>query len=599
MKVFLLDKNETAFKILDGRNSVFEAIETIKINEAFQVDITAKLTQSLVDLFDRTFYLAIPIEQDSINKVHLYHVSSVKNDNSLLSVTAIEAAYDDLAAYGYIKDKRYQDEMIDRPLADAIAGTRWKVGYVPDLGHANLNFYYENPKDCISDIKEAFGAEFQFVYTFDGNKITGRTMNCYAHVGVDTGKRFVYGSKALSVSREVNQSALYTALVGRGKGEEVSDGSENASGKAGYGRKINFGDIIWSKAKGDPVDKPAGQEYVELPSATAKYGYSDGTPRLGFVDFEDETDKTELLKETYESLIDQSRPLVQFTASVTDVGDLNIGDQIMIIRHDIAISYKARVTEIKRNLLDNKLTTVTIGDQPVKDEQQRDKENVDYLTQVASDISDYNTAQLHKSVFDNIEVINNDIDDANKKIDQTQQYVDDANAALADFKVQVSDWVSQGGEDIIRFYPNRDKPTDIYAMSDAGGRMQLNSRGFAYWNGGTLKTAITNQGDVTAEHFAGNLIDGVEIRSAKFTSGSISGDISINLSDGNTNVVSLTRYGISSPNATIYQIDGVRAMNIVNSGYLMIAGAELTGDGSGKLYMGGLRILNESDLKNL
>jgi len=47
---------------------------------------------------------------------------------------------------------------------------------------------------------------------------------------------------------------------------------------------------------------------------------------------------------------------------------------------------------------------------------------------------------------------------------------------------------------------------------------------------------------------------------------------------------------------TVNQIDGIRAMNI-ESGYLMINGAKLTGDSSGRLYMGGLRILNEIDLK--
>lgn len=593
MKVFLLDKTETSFKMLSTDSGILEAIETIKINEPYQVDLTVKLTQAMVDLFDKAFYLAIPISEDSLNKVHLYKLASVKNDNFNLTITGIEAAYDELSGYGYIEDKRWQDEMIDNPLKTAFAGTRWMVGHIPSLGHANINFYFESPLDAVSDMVDKYGAEFQFIYTLTGNKVTKRTVNAYAHVGSDTGKRYVYGTKALTVTREVNQKNICTALIGRGKGEEVSDGSENASGQAGYGRKINFGDVVWTKSGGKPVDKPKGQKWVEIPEATAKYGYSDGTPRLGFVDFEDETDTENLLQKTYDALVEQSRPLVQFTASIIDVGDLNIGDQIMIIRHDIKISYKARVTEIKRNLLDNKLTTVTIGDQMVRDEVQRSKDSTDYLTQVARDISDESKAELTKKFTETANDIYSDLNDY-------QEHLEDMATQITDARNSISDYISTPGTSIIKMWPNRDEPTDIYAMSAAGGRMQLNDHGFGYWNNSTLKTAIDNQGNVYAENFIGNKLSNITIESVNIHGATITGDTSINLNGGGDTVVSMSHYGISTPNLTVNQIDGVEAMNI--DGYLIVNGAKLVGDGTGHLFIenGGqqLRILTENDLKS-
>jgi len=116
---------------------------------------------------------------------------------------------------------------------------------------------------------------------------------------------------------------------------------------------------------------------------------------------------------------------------------------------------------------------------------------------------------------------------------------------------------------------------------------------FYYDGKGTV--AIDNRGNVYADNFVGQSITGVHIRGGEISGVTISGDTDISLGSGSTRT-SITRYGISTPSMTVYQIDGIRAMNI-ESGYLMINGARLTGDGSGKLYMGGLRILNESDLK--
>lgn len=592
MRVFLLDQQEKSFKTLTQDSGVIEAVETIKINQAYQLDLTVKLSKPMVNLFEKAFYLAVPIDVDTINKVHLYRVTKLQNSDTTLNVTAIEDAYDELSGYGYIEDRRWQDEMMDEPFKTAMSGTRWTVGHIPDLGHANINFYFESPLQAINDMVTKYGAEFQFVYTFTGNQITKRTVSAYAHVGTDTQKRYVYGTKALTVVKEMDNTNICTALIGRGKGEEVSDGSTSATGQAGYGRKINFADVVWSKASGKPVDKPKGQKFVEIPEATAKYGYSDGTPRLGFVDFEDETDTGNLLQKTYDALVERARPLVQFTASVIDVGDLNIGDQITVIRHDIQISYKARVTEIKRNLLDSKLTTVTIGDELVRDELQRAQDSEDYLTQVIRDSNDDTKAELTKKLTDTANDIYSDLNDYN-------EHLDDMASQITDARNSISDYISTPGTSIIKMWPNRDEPTDIYAMSAAGGRMQLNDHGFGYWNNSTLKTAIDNQGNVYAENFIGNKLSNITIESVNIHGATITGDTSINLNNGGGTVVAMSSYGISTPAITVYQIDGVQGMNIVSGGYLMIDGAKLHGDGNGRLFNGNLRVLDESDLKNI
>lgn len=74
------------------------------------------------------------------------------------------------------------------------------------------------------------------------------------------------------------------------------------------------------KSNGDPLDKPKGQNWLEDPEATQKYGIpqKDGSMRKRetVVVFDDIEDPEELLKNTYAALVESARPLVQFKAEV-------------------------------------------------------------------------------------------------------------------------------------------------------------------------------------------------------------------------------------------------------------------------------------------
>lgn len=141
---------------------------------------------------------------------------------------------------------------------------------------------------------------------------------------------------------------------------QVSEGTDGSPD--GYSRKITFADVVWKKSAGNPLDKPAGQEYLEDPSATAVYGFSDGKPRIGFVEFDKINDKNLLIKATYDKLQELKWPKVSFKASVTDVGSLNWGDTVAIIRHDLKIEYLTRVYKVTHDLLNAQNNTIELGD---------------------------------------------------------------------------------------------------------------------------------------------------------------------------------------------------------------------------------------------
>lgn len=288
-------------------------------------------------------------------------LTETQEDNKI-SYTAVESAYDELGAYSYIKDLRPQNRTAKEMLQQILSATRFSVGYVADTGTQSTNFYYTTVLASLQSVANLFNLEVTFDVVFDpiDNQVKRRLVNMYTQMGSRTGRRFEYGDKLLSVTCEQSSDTLVTALVGRGSSVQVSEGTDGSPD--GYSRKITFADIVWKKSAGNPLDKPAGQEYLEDPAATAAYGFSDGKPRIGFVEFDKINDKNLLIKATYDKLQELKRPKVSFKASVTDVGSLNLGDTVTIIRHDLKIEYSTRVYKVTHDLLNRQNNTIELGD---------------------------------------------------------------------------------------------------------------------------------------------------------------------------------------------------------------------------------------------
>lgn len=299
---------------------------------------------------------------DAINEnaFQMYKILTALPDANGMTYTAIHVAHDDFTGYGYVRERHLQGVQAGVALSAALEGSRWRVGTVDPTAAGNVSFYDNSRQECISKILETWDVEIAYRLVFSKNKIIGRYVDLHHQRGVDTGRRYAYGDKALEVVKEESQAGLYTAAIGRGKGEEKYD--EQGASTGGFGRRITFTDIVWSKAKGDPVDKPKGQDYVEIPEMTAQFGYSDGSPRMKVCVYQNIEDPTELLKKTYEELLINSRPLVQFKSTIYETGKLELGDRINIIRKDIGIYYKTRVFKVKRDLLSGGMTEIELGD---------------------------------------------------------------------------------------------------------------------------------------------------------------------------------------------------------------------------------------------
>lgn len=263
-----------------------------------------------------------------------------------------------------IVERRPTNVTQQQALNVSLEGTRWIGEVEVDLGINSTHFYYISSVDAIWKIIDTWGGDFKDVVEFDEkNNIVARKIKILQRRGADRGKRFEIDHDIEEIQRTV-LSYPVTALYGRGASLEILD--EEGEHTGGYTRYIDFADVEWSKAKGDPVDKPKGQKWVGDPDALEKYGYlkKDGSKlhRFGIVENHDIEDPKELLEWTWQQLQNLNKPEVNYGLSVHllemlagyEHEHVELGDTAAAIDRQFArpIEVQARVIAIEYDLVD-------------------------------------------------------------------------------------------------------------------------------------------------------------------------------------------------------------------------------------------------------
>jgi phage minor structural protein len=361
--IYLFDKNENLIKLVK-KDAIKSALQ--KFTLTTEKYVSDRLTVEMKDLtaqeLEQVEYMAIQSIEDA-HKFHFFYIAQ-KISNQTLTLVGVQSGIEELRK-SVVLDKRPNNSFARPVINELLAGTNWQARFVSETSQRSTNFYYISTFEALKKVCQVWNLEMQFFVEMNGNKIGARYIDFKQKIGEATGKRVVYGHNALQILQEVERTNLFTALIGRGKGEEVS-APTGESGQAGYGRRITFEDIIWEKAKGAPVDKPKGQKYVELPEMTKKYGIknADGTMRakVGFAVFEEEEDANVLIRRTYEQLVNASRPQLTLKTSTVYLKGVNIGDTIRVVRHDKKLDYDTRIFEITFNRLNNESSDIKLGD---------------------------------------------------------------------------------------------------------------------------------------------------------------------------------------------------------------------------------------------
>lgn len=364
--IYLFDNEERLLKVV-RRNAIKSALQKYALTTENYVSdrLTVEMKALNDDEFEKVEYMAI----QSMENTHLFHyfyIAQKSTKGEISTFTGVQSGIEELRKTP-VFDKRPKNTPAKPVINELLQGTNWQARFIADTTNHSTNFYYTSVFDALKKLCKVWGLEMQFFVEMNSNGLGARYIDFKKKIGEAVGKRVVYGHNALEILKEVERTNIFTALIGRGKGEQVSSAEESGKGGDGYGRKITFEDVVWSKAKGDPLDKPKGQKYLEIPEMTRTYGIknSDGTmrPKIGFTEFSEEEDPNELIKLTYQTLINSARPQLTLKTSSVYLRGVKIGDTIRVVRHDKKLDYDTRIFEITFNRLNDQSSDIKLGDQ--------------------------------------------------------------------------------------------------------------------------------------------------------------------------------------------------------------------------------------------
>ncbi|MCT7779715.1 MAG: phage tail protein [Lactobacillus iners] len=571
MRLLLYDSHERLLAIVNGYGTIER-----EINVYDQLNVEVPPTRKNIDLLKKTMKIGVPYPLTK--KYQLFKVEKVSLNSKPLTITAIDSAADDLDTQYLIRDKRFINKPLSQVLPVIFEKTTWKYKqFAPDNSDI-ISFYRISPKEALKKVEGIFGTEVRFLYSIQGNKVIDKTCEVYEQIGESTNIRLVQGINVTNVDYTQDQTRLYTAAVGRGAGIQNTDTDGNATG--GYSRSIEFTNISWSKANGDPVDKPVGQDYVEIPEATQKYGWLDENgqchPRIAKFEFPDEQNVNKLLKETYDKLLSLSQPQIIVETTVAKIGQrVNLGDEVTVVIYEpYKLTYKARVIKVEENPDNDSLSAVTVGFTSVERQAEREFQQEQALVDTKTDFNqalgdtktNFNQAlddtktnfnqelenqkdeserrylehnrkftELQQETSDKIkstkesmdselsahqQAINEQMEKAKKAIraveEKTAKEIDDARDSIMTF-------VSRNSEGApLEFYDEQGKLVKgippVSTIKSKDGKFELNASGFNFGN-----HVLGGNGELYADGIYGNKIEGYSIIGAHISGGTIQG----------------------------------------------------------------------------
>lgn len=366
----LFDKDSKIIKyISDGALLTVHQNQRLTDEGYISEQLTVQMNILDDDIFNGAEYMTIPAKgHETLH--HLFWIKDKYSDNRFTHFTGVLEGIEELSKTPVI-DVRPQNATLRSAVEQVLDGTNYIARFVADKGRRSSNAYFTDVWSALKRYASVWRVEMQLFVEVNETGIGARYIDFREQIGVNKGARVVYGHNALEILKEEDRAEIYTALIGRGKGEEVGESEE---GDATFGRKINFSDIEWKKSDGDPLDKPLGQYYLELPEATQLYGIKYGSamkPKIGFVDV-DSDDQEEVLEFTHEALMQVSRPRVMFRAAAVYLKG-EIGDTVRVVRKDRGIDYDTRIFDITHDRLEDSILDIKLGDNMLETQAARER----------------------------------------------------------------------------------------------------------------------------------------------------------------------------------------------------------------------------------
>ena len=270
-------------------------------------------------------------------------------------VTATDAAVDELA-HLIVPEIRLTGATAAQAGQAALAGSGWQLGSAMDTGKtSDLSAYRDTRWKALRDIAVQYQARVTPYFVIENGEIIGKYVDITERSNVFRGRLFE-GKSAGAQIYVTRSGAPITRMYGVGKAIGTEDPPSC----------VSFADIVWSKAAGDPADKPAGQAYIEDVDAAAQYGEE----REGVFTDKYIEDPAELIRATWAELQRRKQPKVSGTATAQDMEHIPGYEHMIVRMYDLVWvrtkhgeDVQAVVINVKRNYLRRGLTKIQIGEE--------------------------------------------------------------------------------------------------------------------------------------------------------------------------------------------------------------------------------------------
>lgn len=274
--------------------------------------------------------------------------------DGLTSITATDAGVEELAGM-VVRSAQAENVGARDAFAAILAETGWTLGTVTATERTgSVDVYYQTAWKAILDAQNTFDARLVVRYEMENNAITGRVLDVLAKESTFRGRIFDSARDTDNIYT-TRENVPVTMLFGIGKAVSTGDNPQ----------KLTFADIAWSRANGDPADKPAGQDWISDPEAVAKYGQRQDVYSNQYQD-----DPEKLLRETWEELQKRCKPSMTITANVQDMEmaegyghqQVRLWDTAAIVKRS-GTALESTIINIDRDYVTPWLTKITLGNE--------------------------------------------------------------------------------------------------------------------------------------------------------------------------------------------------------------------------------------------
>ena len=289
--------------------------------------------------------------------LRFFEINTAEKDErrGVTAIVATDAAVDELA-HLIVPEIRLTGATGRESMEEALDGSGWELGECTDSAKtSDVSAYRDKRWKVLRDIAVQYQLRVTPYFMIENGQITGKRVDAVERTNTFRGRLFE-GTSASAQIYVTRSGAPVTRMYGVGK----------ATGTEDPPTCVSFEDVVWSKAAGDPADKPAGQAYIEDADAIALYG--EGREDV-FTDKYIENEN-ELLRATWDALQKRTRPKVSGTATASDMEHIPGYEHMIIRMFDLVWvrtkhgeDVQAVVINVKRNYLRRGLTKIQIGEE--------------------------------------------------------------------------------------------------------------------------------------------------------------------------------------------------------------------------------------------